>query len=57
MKAVNTAQALWGRKQIFDEYSKLKIIISKTRNAVDLANVMEGLLMETKRNTPADSFP
>ena len=55
--AYQEAETLWGRSTLFDEYSKMVILVQKCRNPSDLAFVAEWLLADMKANcgSPPDA--
>ena len=57
MQTIQKADALWGREHIFDEYSKLKVIVGRASNPEELAYMIEGLFVAMRRNTLQNAFP
>ncbi len=55
--AYQEAETLWGRSTMFDEYSKLVILVQKSRSAEDLAFVCEWLLAVMKKTAPPPQVP
>ena len=57
MSAVEEAASIWGRKTLFDEYSKTLAICTKARGKDDLAFVTEYLALHMKTSTGPKECP
>ena len=57
MGAVQIAEAIWGRMQVFDEMSKLVIISQRSRGVQDLAFMCEFLTLRMQLKTLPGAFP
>ena len=57
MAAQQEAGILWGRNNIFDDYTKLRGIADLTRNGEELAFVCEWVVSKSKRNTKPGELP
>ena len=57
MQAIQEVEMIWGRKTLFDDYTKLTAMVNRSRGPDDLAFTAEYLAAKMKRTTPKGSLP
>ena len=57
MQAIQETEMHWGRKTLFDDYTKLTGIMNKSRGVDDLSFIVEYLAAKMKRTTKEDCLP
>ena len=57
MEAVQEVEVLWGRNTMFDDYSKLTVMVNKSRGADDLAFMVEMMVVRMKASTKEGDLP